>query len=61
FGARLLLPTGPFGPSRTIPTFSAIATRTFSAGRLHLNASTTPGAFVPVDRVGDASRWDVGV
>ncbi len=60
-GARLLLPTGPFGPTRTIPTFSAIATRTFSAGRLHLNASMTPGEFSVGDRVGDLARWDVGI
>jgi hypothetical protein len=59
--AHALLPAGPLGPSRAIPRFTAIATRTFTAGRLHLNASATPGRYASTDRVGDASRWEVGV
>ena len=60
-GGQLLVPAGPFGPSRAIPTVSALATRTFSAGRLHLNAAVTPGAYDAVDVGDDASRWRVGV
>ena len=59
--ARALLPAGPFGPSRPIPTITALATRTFSAGRLHLNASASPGQYRPSDRVDEGARWEVGV
>lgn len=59
--AHALFPAGPLGPSRAIPTITAIATRTFTAGRLHLNASATPGRFAPSDRVGDAARWELGL
>lgn len=59
--AHALLPVGPLGPSRTVTSFTAIATRTMSAGRLHLNASVTPGQFSTDDRVGEGSRWEVGV
>lgn len=59
--ARALFPAGPLGPSRTIPTVTAIATRTFSAGRLHLNASASPGRYRSGDRVDEGSRWEVGV
>lgn len=59
--ARTLLPAGPLGPSRAIPTFTALLTRTMSLGRIHLNASATPGRYSTDDRVGEASRWEVGV
>lgn len=59
--ARTLLPAGPLGPSRAIPTVSALATRTTSFGRVHVNASLTPGSYASDDRVGEASRWEVGV
>lgn len=60
-GAHLLLPAGPFGPSRAVPTFTALATRTLTAGRIHLNASVTPGAYDANDGGDDASRWSAGV
>lgn len=59
--AHSLLAVGPLGPSRAITSFTAIATRTMSAGRLHLNASVTPGRFADTDRVGEAARWEVGM
>jgi len=59
--ARTLFPAGPLGPSRAIPTVTAIATRTYTAGRLHLNASATPGRYAATDRLGEASRWELGV
>lgn len=58
---RALLPAGPLGPSRAIPTLTALATRTTSFGRVHLNASLTPGRYESSDRLGEASRWEVGV
>ncbi len=60
-GAHLLVPAGPFGPSRAIPTFSALATRTLSAGRVHLNASVTPGTYTVEDGGDEASRWSAGI
>lgn len=60
-GAHLLLPAGPFGPTRAIPTFTALATRTLSAGRIHLNASVTPGSYRQGDGADEASRWSGGV
>ncbi len=60
-GARLLVPAGPLGPSRAVPTVTALATRTLSAGRLHLNASVTPGSYVAGEGGDDGSRWSVGV
>lgn len=59
--AHSLLPVGPLGPSRAVTSFTAIATRTMSAGRVHLNASVTPGEFSTDDRVGEGARWEVGV
>jgi hypothetical protein len=59
--AHSLLPVGPLGPSRAVTSFTAIATRTLSAGRVHVNASVTPGRFSTDDRVGDGARWEVGV
>lgn len=59
--ARALFPAGPFGPSRAVPTITALATRTYSAGRLHLNASATPGRYDAADGVDEAARWAVGL
>ncbi|HEX4935133.1 MAG TPA: hypothetical protein VFV33_18240 [Gemmatimonadaceae bacterium] len=59
--AHALLPAGPLGPSRAIPTLTAIATRTLTHGRVHLNASVTPGTYRSGDRVGEGARWEVGV
>jgi hypothetical protein len=60
-GAHLLVPAGPFGPSRVVPTLSALATRTLSGGRVHVNASVTPGTYAASDGGDDASRWSAGV
>lgn len=54
-----LLPAGPFGPDRGLVTIGGIATRTLSAGRLHLNAAVTPGAASVA--AGETSRWRVGL
>ncbi|MBC7896577.1 MAG: hypothetical protein H7066_14270 [Cytophagaceae bacterium] len=53
-------PAGPFGPERMLVTVGGIATRTTSAGRVHVNAHVTPGA-TSRDASDDASRWRVGV
>ena len=42
-GAGAHLPGGPFGPARTLTTLRALATRTLPWGRVHLNASYSPG------------------
>jgi hypothetical protein len=55
-----LIPAGPFGPSRAFTEVGAIATRTLTRGRLHLNASVTPGRAsgrVPEE----LARWRAGV
>ena len=63
-------PIGDFGPPRGYPTLGALATRTTSLGRLHLNAEFAIGGDVPADdevwessrAVGleEVSRWLVG-
>jgi hypothetical protein len=53
-------PAGPFGPERTLMTVGGIATRTMSAGRVHVNAQVTPGAATR-GAYDEASRWRVGV
>lgn len=55
-----VVPAGPFGPERTLVTVGGIATRTTSAGRLHVNAHVTPGG-ASSGASDDASRWRVGV
>lgn len=60
-GAHLLVPAGPFGASRAIPTVTALATRTLSAGRVHVNASVTPGTYSVGDASDDVSRWSAGI
>ncbi|MGQ0650505.1 MAG: hypothetical protein ACT4P7_23445 [Gemmatimonadaceae bacterium] len=55
-----LLPAGPHGPSRTFTEVGVIATRTTSAGRVHVNASVTPGA-VSGRIAEDLARWRVGL
>ena len=58
---RMVVPAGPLGPSRSVATFTALATRTLSSGRIHLNLSGSPGRFRADDRVGEAARWAAGV
>lgn len=55
-----VVPAGPFGPEQTLVTLGGIATRTMSAGRVHVNASVTPGAETR-GGASDASRWRVGL
>ena len=47
-GGGVLFPAGPLGPDHAYATVRALATRTFSGARLHLNAQ---GAFGPGLRV----------
>lgn len=54
-----LLPAGPFGPDRALVSIGGIATRTMSAGRVHLNAAVTPGTSSV--RADEASRWRIGL
>jgi hypothetical protein len=59
-GVSTVLPAGPYGPSRAWTELRAIATRTLSSGRLHLNASVAPGRVS--GRIPDEwSRWRVGI
>jgi hypothetical protein len=63
-GVAMLLPAGPLGADDAYHTVTGVATRTFSAGRLHVNASGTVG-LAPVEGAEPAavelSRWSVGV
>lgn len=60
-GAGVHLPAGPFAPARTLASVRALATRTLSIGRVHLNASYTPGAaLTPADNGADDPRWSAG-
>lgn len=61
-GAGLHLPAGPFAPARTLASVRALGTRTLTWGRVHLNASYTPGdALAPADEGADESRWMAGL
>lgn len=65
--ASALLPAGGLGPDRSIVSLAAIATRTRSWGRVHVNAeyTLTPRPDVIEEAgeasVGEASRWQAGV
>jgi len=65
--ARVLVPMGAFAADRAYPTFTAIATRTTSLGRLHANASYTAGAMPESPAAGaeethgELSRWEAGI
>lgn len=60
-GAGAHLPAGPFAPARTLATVRGLATRTLPWGRVHLNASYTPGeALAPTDNGADEPRWFAG-
>lgn len=69
--AAALIPAGDFGPRRAYPTVGALATRTTSFGRIHLNADGTLGRRIASDderlsgsrEAGheDLARWQAGV
>jgi hypothetical protein len=60
--ANFLLPVGSFAPDRTYSSVKAIATRTFTFSRFHVNAQYTFGATPGLrEDVGEASRWMAGV
>lgn len=57
-----LLPVGSAAPERIYPSVTGIATRTFSAARVHVNGQYTFGSAPGLDdNVGEASRWLAGV
>ncbi len=61
-GAGAHIPAGPFAPVRTLATVRAAATRTLPWGRVHLNASYTPGDALQAGESGsDESRWLGGI
>lgn len=51
--ASVAVPAGNFGPRRLYTTLGALATRTTSLGRVHLNADATQGDGI----ADDDSRW----
>lgn len=62
---HVLVPAGAFGASRAYPTLTAIATRTTSLGRLHVNASYTAGS-APAPSAEEQpalelTRWQAGL
>lgn len=60
--ADVLVPVGNASPDGVYPSVKAIATRTFSFSRVHLNAQYTFGATPRVtEEVGETSRWLAGV
>jgi hypothetical protein len=60
--ADVLLPVGSLAPDRAYSSVKAIATRTYSFARFHLNAQYTFGsAPEPEEQVGESSRWMAGV
>jgi len=61
-GAGAHVPGGLFGPARTIPTVRALATRTLRWGRVHANASYSPGEALSAAEAGsDEPRWLGGI
>jgi hypothetical protein len=59
--AEVVLPTGPFGPERVIPSVTGLVTRTFSLLRAHVNAQYT---FADADDAGsglETSQWLAGL
>jgi hypothetical protein len=68
--ADMLLPVGSLGPARVHPSLSALATRTFRLGRVHLNGRYTFGTRMDGDgevatpesfvRRASLSRWGAG-
>jgi hypothetical protein len=62
-GAGVHLSAGPLAPRRAVTTLRALATRTLSWGRVHLNAGYAPGAALEATDPGadDADRWMGGI
>ncbi|MDQ8160246.1 MAG: hypothetical protein P3C12_12655 [Gemmatimonadota bacterium] len=64
--ADVILPAGAMGPGRAYPSFKAIATKTFSQARFHVNGQVTVGD-APVPTTGgtaptaELSRWLAGI
>ena len=66
--ADVLLPVGAMAPAKAYPSFKAIATKTFSQARFHVNGQVTvgdaPAASTGSDNTAptaELSRWLVGV
>lgn len=59
-GLNVALPVGVYAGDETLTTLRAIATRTFSFARFHLNAETTLGGDDAPEAV-EGSRWLAGV
>lgn len=67
--ADVVIPAGPLGPSTSIPTVKAIATKTFAWARFHVNGQMTfadaaatggtSGVVPPVNA--EFSRWMAGI
>jgi hypothetical protein len=62
FGIRAdaLLPAGAFGPDSALASLTALATKSWPWGRVHVNGGYTFGDARPA-RAGDLSRWSAGV
>ncbi|WP_373059501.1 hypothetical protein [Gemmatimonas sp.] len=66
--ADVLLPVGAMAPGKAYPSFKAIATKTFSSARVHVNGQVTIGDAPAVSTgsnntapTAQLSRWLVGV
>jgi hypothetical protein len=60
--AEVLLPVGGLAPAETYATAKAIATRTFTFARFHLNGAYTFGPEPEAgEEAGEASRWMAGL
>ena len=57
--ADALLPAGAFGPGRAVASLTALATKSWRWGRVHVNGGYTFGDARPA-RAGDLSRWTAG-
>ena len=61
--AGVHLPAGALAPDRAVATLRALATRTLSWGRVHVNVSYAPGKdLAPTDpSVVESDRWSGGI
>jgi hypothetical protein len=57
--AEALLPAGVFGPDRALASLTALATKSWPWGRVHVNGGYTFGDARPA-RGGELSRWIAG-
>lgn len=62
-GAGVHLRAGPLAPRRAVATVRALATRTLSWGRVHVNGAWSPGDALEGDdpAASEANRWFAGV